>query len=448
MSDGSLGRRAIVIGGSIAGLMSAKLLSNRYKSVVVIDKDTLDVFPENRKMVPQSHHVHIVLKAGEEGLNQIFPGFSEDMLALGSVRIDMSQEMVSCSALGVAPKWKSDISLLSQSRPLLEHALYRRVRKECPNVEFRNSTSVSGLSYDSGLNRVTGVNLKNRDSKDDQISSDIIVDASGRGALALRWFKDFGLPAPELDEVKVLVGYASCRVRLCEDNTRKWKGVECGGPAPDHHIAGMLMPIENGLHICSVTSRFSDFPPTSENDFVEYLTRFPHPFFSKALEGAEIVSPIQKMRYESSKRRRYEALENLPKGYMPIGDALCSVNPCYGQGMSSAVLQAKVLGSVLAAINSNEALDEIPGRFLNQAEPVCNQIWRNACLKDFRYPKTAGSRAFISEKEIEEQVLLERASILNPKLRLQLMRLSHLLDDPSLLDSDEFRSLIDVPCPV
>ncbi len=447
MSEVLQGHRAVVVGGSIAGLISAKLLANRYKSVVVIDKDTLDVFPSNRKMVPQSNHVHIVLKAGEEGLNQIFPGFSDDMLALGSVRTDMSQEMISCSALGIAPKWKSGIGLLSQSRPLLEHALYQRVRKECANVEFLDSTSVSGLSYDSGLNRVTGVKLKSRDSKHDEISSDLIVDASGRGGLALRWFKDLGLPAPELDVVRVLVGYASCRVRLREDDSRKWKGVECGGPAPDHHIAGMLMPIEDGLHICSVTSRFTDFPPTNENDFVEYLKRFPHPFFSKAMDGAEIVSPIQKMRYESSKRRRYEKLDNLPKGYMPIGDALCSVNPCYGQGMSSGVLQAKVLASVLASIDSNEALNEIPDRFLAQAAPVCNQIWRNACLRDFRYPRTEGSDVFVSEQEIEEQVLLEQASIMNSKLRLQMMRLNHLLDDPSVLNSDEFRSLIDISCP-
>lgn len=444
MSQEILGQRAVVIGGSIAGLLSAKALSPFYREILIYDKDTLNVYPNNRKMTPQSHHVHIVLKAGEDGLNQLLPGFTDRMLSTGSTSIDMTQEMVSCSALGIAPKWKAGIQLLSQSRSLLEHSLYQYITKECSNLSFHQK-SIDGFHHDASTNQIKGVMVKG-ESGLETIPADLVVDASGRGALGLRWLKKLGLELPLTDELRVMVGYASCCVRLKEDPARNWKGVECGGPMPDHKIAGMLMPIEDGMHICSVTSRFDDFPPTEPNAFRDYLNKFPHKFFAEALEGAEIVSPIQKMRYESSKFRRYDKLNNLPSGYIPLGDALCSVNPCYGQGMSSAVLQAiallKALNHTQQEVRADSNSSMLQRNYFNEAIPVCERIWKNGCLKDLRYPQVQQSRNFLSEEELEHYKELEKASIINPELRLQLMRLNHLLDNPSVLNTGKYQAIV------
>lgn len=443
MKKNILGQRAIVIGGSIAGLLSAKVLSSHYEEVVILDKDELDTYPTNRKAVPQSNHIHIVLKAGENGLNTLFPGFSEEMLSLGSVGIDMTQDMVSCSALGVSPKWDSGISLLSQSRALLEHGIYQRVVRECQNLTIKQKASVSGFRYDELNNKINGVTFKNQLTGGiETLSSDLLVDASGRAALSLRWFKDLGLSLPEVDELKVVVGYASCVVRLKDDHDRPWKGVECGGPIPNHKVAGMLMPIENGRHICSITSRFDDFPPVDEPGFFNYLSKFPHKFFGEALEGAEVVSPIQRMRYESSKFRRYDKVEGLPEGFLPIGDALCSVNPCYGQGMSSSVIQAVSLMRIMEHLAESDTPSNLANTFFANVIPSCERVWRNACLKDMRYERVEKSRDFVTGDELHHYQELEKASIFNKKLRLQLLRLNHLLDSPEILESSEFSALI------
>lgn len=424
-----MGKRVVVIGGSIAGLLAAKILSPYYNEVVIFDKDELGIYPKNRKMAPQSNHVHIVLKAGEEALNRVFPDFTKEMLHSGAVSVDMTQEMISCNALGLSPKWESGISLLSQSRALLEQIIFQRVKKECNNLILKQNTLINGYLYDREFNRIKGVKFKHQGSDTpDSIPSDLVVDASGRGALSLRWFKKLGIPLPSIDEVKVAVGYASCCVRLKNDPNRTWKGVECGGPIPNHKIAGMLMPIENGLHICSVTSRFNDFPPTDETAFFNYLSKFPHNFFSEALNGAEIVSPIQRIRYEHSKFHRYDKHQEHPKGFIPIGDALCSVNPCYGQGMSSSVLQSEILLNSVKRSLKHENIDGLAKIFFDEATPLCQRIWKNACLKDLRYTQTESSDNFVSDLEMKHYQNLEKESISNKEIRLQIFRQNHLLD--------------------
>src|SRR5215467_15291853 len=74
---------AIVVGGSVAGLLAARALSSSFARVTVFDRDSLPSSPAPRRGVPQSRQVHALLTRGAEGLEGLFPGFLDDMASAG-----------------------------------------------------------------------------------------------------------------------------------------------------------------------------------------------------------------------------------------------------------------------------------------------------------------------------------------------------------------------------
>ncbi len=435
---GYLAERVVIVGGSITGLLSARVLSDYFKEVFVVDKDHLGEKYDDRRMAPQGRHVHIVLKAGELALNRLLPGFTGEMLEAGSVPIEMTKDVVSCSAEGKAPRWASGITLLSQSRTLLECEIRKKVLGYRSNIRLLEKASVSGINYEPSNGRIKGVAVKLADGAVENISTDLVIDAAGRGALGTRWLKGLSLTQPVTDELKVSVGYGSCITKLRDSSLRDWNGIACGGPAPAHVRAGMLMPIEGGRHICSVTSRFDNYPPADELGFTSFLKQMPNPFFFEAMKDAEIMSPIHKIQYESSKFRHYECLNDLPKGFLPIGDAFCSVNPCYGQGMSSSVLQVEVLADVLSEfIRDDVPAERLPKVFLERASKVAKRVWHFAALNDFRYPDIQTKNVIPDMEAVRYHQAVEMLSVSDEDIRRRALNVAHLLDDYGVLTTPE-----------
>ena len=56
---------AIVIGASMAGLLAARVLSEHFDRVVIIERDSLPDSPDVRGGVPQARHVHALLVQGQ-----------------------------------------------------------------------------------------------------------------------------------------------------------------------------------------------------------------------------------------------------------------------------------------------------------------------------------------------------------------------------------------------
>ena len=78
-------RRAIVIGASIAGLVAARILADRYDEVCVLERDELPEQPAPRKGTPHAVHPHGLLARGREILEALFPGFTEALVAKGAL---------------------------------------------------------------------------------------------------------------------------------------------------------------------------------------------------------------------------------------------------------------------------------------------------------------------------------------------------------------------------
>lgn len=438
-----LGDRAIIAGGSLAGLLTARVLADHFDEVLVLDRDAFPERPAERAMTPQSHHVHILLKGGEVAIEALLPGFTREMAELGSVPMQAGQDLIFGNDMGFQPRWESGVWLLSQSRALLEHSIRTRVRNYADHIRIQPQTTVRGLSYDAQDHRITGVETEASDGQRDVLAADLVVDASGRGAGGMRWLGALGLSLPEVDEVRVDFGYASAVFKLAEDRERDWKGVGLGSLPPKCH-GGLMLPIEGGAVICSLAGRADVLPPDDLDGFIGYASKLPHPHMHDAISAGEPLSDIATMGYQSNRFRHYERMNDLPSGFLPVGDALCSVNPAFGQGMSSTAKQVKALSDTLASADDtgSNGPASLAQAVLRKAADVAEAPWRQANFVDLMYDTTEGDRSMFSDEETETRIKLQMLSMSDPDVRMRMFKVAHLLEPLSTLFDDEMMAKV------
>lgn len=403
-----IGRRAVIAGGSLAGMLSARALSPHFDEVVVVERDLFGDAPAPRATVPQSAHLHMLLKGGENAIERMLPGFRAKIESSGSVQIG-GRDFVAGSDLGLAPRRESKLLMHGQSRWMLEHCLRSCVLAQVPNVVVHTSVTARGLRYDPTANRVTGLDVSGPEGPF-ALEGELVIDATGRSEIGLRWLRALGLPLPDVEEVHVDFGYASVVVELAPDPERDWKGVVSGNLPRVGARGAIISPIEDGLHICSMGGRAGDYPPAEREPFLEFAGSLPQSTIHDELRQGRFTGPIARMTYPANRFRHYERLESLPAGLLPVGDALCSFNPTYGQGMSSAALQAEVLCNVFAERDASTPLEELGARYLERAAEVARMPWRQANFNDFLYPTTRGDRGMFSEEEMQYRIRLQMAA--------------------------------------
>ncbi len=441
-STGRLGHRAIIAGGSLAGMLAARALAAHFDEVIVLERDVFADTPAPRRLTPQSHHVHMLLKGGENAIDRILPGFRDAIEKSGSVKIRAGLDFLAGSELGFAPRWDAGMELHGQSRWMLEHCIRSRVLAATENVGLRTGSTVRGLDYDASSHRVTGVKIETSDGQSTTLPADLVVDATGRGEGGLRWLTTLGLPLPEVEEVSVDFGYSSAIVELPPNPDRDWKALAMGNLPRVGARGAVILPIEGGRFICSLGGRAGDYPPDNEADFLEFAKSLPHPTMYDALVEAKFVSGVARMIYPANRFRHYERSDALPHGFIPLGDALCSFNPTYGQGMTSAALQAEALFDTLAQRTAQDSLDALTRTYLQRAADVARMPWRQANYNDFLYPTTQGNRDMFSAQEMQYRMELQIAAARDEGLRKLSNEVGHLLLPFERLMQDDVRSRV------
>ncbi len=418
----ALGRQAIVAGGSLAGMLAARVLAPHFERVLVLDRDELPREPAPRRATPQAHHVHMLLKGGENAIEGLLPGFCAELEARGSLRVAGGLDVLAGSELGIAPRFDSKMQLHSQSRWLLEHVLRALVLARTPNLELRSLVGVRGLRHDAAANRITGVVTEGG-----ELAADLVVDATGRREEGLRWLEALGRTLPPVETVRVDFGYASVVVELDPTQERDWRMLVEGNLPRVGARGAVLLPIEGERWLCSAGGRAGDYPPDEPEAFLAFAASLPQGLMAGQLRAARFVSPIARMIYPANRFRHYERLDDLPLGLLPLGDALCSFNPTYGQGMSSAALQAQALAQTLDARAPSDDLRLLSQRYLARAAEVARMPWRQANYNDFLYPTTEGDRAMFSAEEMRYRTEVQIAALRDDVVRALLNEVGQLL---------------------
>jgi 2-polyprenyl-6-methoxyphenol hydroxylase-like FAD-dependent oxidoreductase len=320
--------------------------------------------------------VHGLLARGAAVLDDLFDGVTDRLLAAGALTCDAQRDLhwyIDGRLLLPAP---SGLIGLACSRPLLEHVVRTSVA-ELPNVKLIGSAVVTGLIATPGRERVTGVRLALDGGAGTVVQdADLVVDAGGRGSRAPAWLTDLGAPAIPEDTVDVDLLYVSRRYR----RPPQFLGGRLGGTSerfPGHPRGGFVLAQENDTLIVSLQGGAGVHPPIDDAGILEWARSLPNPDIAEAVVSAEPIDEAVQMRYPQETWRRYETVDGLPAGLLVIGDALCSLNPLYAQGITVAALEALLLRDLLSA-----SVENLSARYFAEVGTVIEEPWLLATSND------------------------------------------------------------------
>jgi 2-polyprenyl-6-methoxyphenol hydroxylase-like FAD-dependent oxidoreductase len=374
---------AVVIGASMAGLLAARVLADRFDRVTIIDRDDLPDGADSRKGVPQGRHAHGLLASGEMVLADLFPGLMEDLVTAGAQRVTVRQARwwqyggyrVGCAA--------PDGTFAT--RPFLEAGVRQRVLA-LPNVTLLR-TAAYGLDMTDG--QVTGVVTEDA-SGPVTVPARFTVDASGRGSRAAHWLASAGYPEPPVAQVHMDMTYATRLYRRTAgrlpDGT--WI-VTISDPDQSKRLA-VAFPVEGDRWIVTLGGFHGDNAPADEAGYLAFAESLPTDEVAAIIRDEEPAGPILTHRLPSSQWRHFEKVKRHPGRFLAMGDAICSFNPIYGQGMSTAARQAVALAACLDRYGP--ATGDLPQRFYRAAAKVIANPWAIAAGGDFCYPQTTGPK--------------------------------------------------------
>jgi 2-polyprenyl-6-methoxyphenol hydroxylase-like FAD-dependent oxidoreductase len=142
-------------------------------------------------------------------------------------------------------------------------------------------------------------------------------------------------------------------------------------------------------------------------------------------------------------QRHYERMTTFPKGFLVMGDALCTFNPIYAQGMSAAAQQAEILHQVLSQCAAGSAsLDELAPTFFARAAEANSTPWNLAAAFDFAFPQTRGIRPPDFEQRARYFAALDRLQCEDTEVRRLVMEVFQLLRPLSVLLQEPLRSRV------
>jgi 2-polyprenyl-6-methoxyphenol hydroxylase-like FAD-dependent oxidoreductase len=422
--------RAVVVGGGIAGLLAARVLAERHFDVRVLDRDDLEDRHGRgaRRGVPQGRHIHALLPRGRQILEELFPGLTGQLVdagapsgdLLGGARLHLNGHRFA--------RADADLTTVSVSRPCLEGILRVRVR-ELPNVTFAPACDVLGLATGPDRQRITGVRVLRRadGSAEEVLDSALVVDAMGRGSRTPSWLRQLSYRAPREERIVGDVGYATRHYRLAPDVLGgDWGTLQ--GPTANNPRGGALARIEGDRWVATLFGLVGEHPSTDPDGFEDFAASLTFPDLNQAIRSGEALDEPVGFRFPASVRRRYERLDRFPHGLLPIGDAVCALNPIYGQGMTVAALQALALREHLGRDGRSE-----PRRWLRDLARVIDAPWNMVLGGDLALPGVDGPRTARVRLLGAYVGRLHAAATHDARLAIAFTRVMALVDAPTAL---------------
>jgi 2-polyprenyl-6-methoxyphenol hydroxylase-like FAD-dependent oxidoreductase len=423
------GSRAVVLGAGIAGLLSAQVLSDFYDSVIVLERDHLPDHPVHRKGVPQGRHLHQFLTRGTQVLGELFPGILDDLVAAGAVINDPSRIYtrvgryeLSCAGTLADPE---ALQYYQASRPFMEFHVRRRVGA-LGNVTFLDGHEV--LEPITTADAVTGVRVTNRDTDHSTIlDADLVVDALGRASRTPEFLQCNGFSAPPVKHAAATWAYSSQLMNIPDGHIGQRMA-----SIVDHASTAtrlLLLAYEHNTWILAVGHAVGQGDPPS--DFTELLATAQRCMPATIVAGLRDATPIGDIaifRNTAAKWRRYDQMPDFPAGVMVAGDALCTLDPIWGQGMTMAAMQALTLRDCLRT-----GSPDLPRRFFATAARHIGPTWAMNQAND-RAPLPDGALGALRERisKWTTNAALNAATS-DITLTERLFRVANLVDPPSRL---------------
>ena len=432
LSEGRIvqqGKNAIVIGASMAGLLTARVLADFYEQVRILERDPLEC--GTRQGVPQGRHVHVMLVGGANAIQLLFPGLFDELAQRGAVVADFSTKDVFWFHHGVRKLPATvPVKMYCMTRPFLEQQVRERLMS-LPNIIWHNR-SVQRLLADAKQTRITGVSVEPLEAGKaaETLEADLVIDASGRGSRASQWLEELGYAKPSETSVGIHIGYASRFFERPKKTPPDWKILGVYTQAPTTRKYGVIQSVEGNRWLVTLAGNLRDYPPADEAGFLEFARQLDHPELYTWIHNATPLSGIVTHRFPTHLWRRYEQLSRFPDGFLIVGDAVCSFNPIYGQGMSVSALEAQALQRCLGEGFTRNTLWR---RFFQAAADIIKSPWMLGTGADFLYPQTEGTRPFATNFLNWYTSRLYRACGSDPLIATRFYEVMNMLKGPTTI---------------
>jgi 2-polyprenyl-6-methoxyphenol hydroxylase-like FAD-dependent oxidoreductase len=434
--DTSNRQHAVVLGGSIAGLLAARVLADRYATVTVVERDRLPTGPEHRRGLPHAHHVHGMLPRGLQILEELLPGLTRTVVAAGGLVGDVlanGRWQLNGRQLCRA---EAGLPALSASRPLIEAAIRDRVCA-LPNVTVLTGHDVTGLRASAAGDRITGATVAGRDGRDPRtLPADLVVDATGRGSRMPRWLTGLGYEPPPVDRVVVDLSYSS-GLFADPDGLLGDDLVVISARFPGQRRSAVMQRLEGGRILVTLAGVLGERTPETFDGFAGYARTLATPDTHEVVRAATPIGTPALFRLPAYVRRRYERLTSFPAGLLVTGDASCSFNPVYGQGMSVAALNAVALRDELGRGGEPD-----PHRYFAAVSGSLEAPWRFGVGADLALPGVTGPALPESPLTADYVGRLQLAATEDPAVAVAFMRVMGLVDPPPALMRPEIAARV------
>ncbi|WFU73446.1 squalene monooxygenase [Bradyrhizobium sp. CB2312] len=438
------GQRAVVIGAGMGGLSVAGALSSAFKEVIILERDTLPASVMSRAGVPQDRHPHLLLAGGLQALDSLFPGYAQDLAAAGAVPVNVFKDVhYERPDVGALPRRDCGTSLLCASRPLIEHTLRRKV-VAIANVTLQSQSRVTEI-VPAAIRPM--VKFETDAGVGAAIEADLVIDASGRGAPTLGLLDALGWEKPQETVVGVDISYTTAVLRAAPTSFNWLNLVTLPDPAISA-TAGLIIPLEGGRWFATISQHGATDHPETWEEFLAVARQLNTPAIYNAIYKLLPPGGLRHFVLDASRWRHFERLERLPHGILPVADSLCRFNPVYGQGMTVAAREAKLLHDILGRVAGEEdPIEALQAAFMSEVGTLLQAPWNMGVNADFAYPTTRGERPERYEESRQFEAALFRAAVADPVVQrafsdvVQLMEPFDLLNQPDIRQRIESHSL-------
>lgn len=443
MTTRILGKQAVVIGAGVAGLTAARVLAEHFENVTVLERDSLPTTAAHRAGAPQARHVHGLMTGGFLALSELFPDFEFVLESAGAVPMRSGLD-IRIERPGFDPFPMRDLNIrnFAISRSTLEFTL-RQCAVKHTNISLQSDCRVTGIVTSADGTVVEGVNFHGADRVTQMLPANLVIDASGRGALTLAVLKSTGRAAPTETTIGVDIGYSTATYEIPDDALRGWKGVMTFPQMPQSSRGGLLLPFEGQRWMLSLGGRGDDKPPGDEAGFLEYARQLRTPTIYNAIRDATRIGEIARYVFPQSTRRHFELVQGWPSGLIPIGDSICQFNPLYGQGMSVAAQEAVLLRRLLVqSRGASDPLAMLAPTFLAEVNTLLDTPWIMAATPDFLFPATVGQRPSDLQRNLRFAAALTRLAARKPDVHKLMVEVQNLVKPRSVYRRPMFMARI------
>jgi 2-polyprenyl-6-methoxyphenol hydroxylase-like FAD-dependent oxidoreductase len=443
MAVRKIGKQAVVIGAGMAGLAAAGAVADYFERVIVLERDRLPNQAVPRAGTPQSRHLHGLLPGGQRALTDLFPHFERDLVDGGSVPLRMLGELrVEMPGVGPLPSRDFGWFFYGASRPLIE-LITRRQAERLSNLTVRSECRVLEITATPDGTMVTGVRYESADGRQEILAADLVVDASGRGAPTLALLRSSGQPVPDEIVIGVDLHYTTTTFVIPQDASTNWKGIATHPHAPERSRGGYMLPIEGNRWVLTLTGRLGERPPAEPDGFMDYAQRLDTQTIYNAIKHAKREGGFERFAYPASVWRRFDRLSSFPDGLVPIGDSICRFNPVYGQGMSVAAQEARLLHQLLKGRTTKaNPFAGLALVFFSESLPLVEAPWNMSAVPDLVYPETRGERPADFDSRLKYNGALIRTAMYDAAVHRLLVEVQQLLKPPSVLQDPAVDRLV------